>query len=159
LTDMNLLDPRDGSLIDNADIKYLSSIQIQGGGIVDEDLSAPLQNWLTTKLGQTPATQFNSAMAMTISNSNLDHFSDAAVFVHPDLGNALDRDLSVLASGGIPTPVRDTTVKGQGVVLFMVNNTITNSDVGIQANADTTGLTSITSPIELVLENNTFYNN
>ena len=35
LTDYNLTDPRDGSLIDNADICYMTSIEIQGGGIID----------------------------------------------------------------------------------------------------------------------------
>src|SRR5262249_8198804 len=109
--------------------------------------------------GQTPATQFNSAMAMTISSSNLDNFSDAAVFVHPDSGNALTRDLSLVSTGATPFPVRDSTLKGEGVVLFMVNNTITNSGVGIQANSDNVGVTAIPSPIELVMLNNTFYNN
>ena len=88
LTDYNLQDPRDGSLIDNADIRDMTSIQLQGGGIVDTDQfttatpPVPLVT-LQTKLGVTPGTQFNSAMAMTISDSNLSGFSDAAVFAHP----------------------------------------------------------------------------
>ena len=36
LTTYNLTDPREGSLIDNADISYMTRIEIQGGGIVDE---------------------------------------------------------------------------------------------------------------------------
>ena len=36
LTTYDLTDPRQGSLIDNADISYMTRIQIQGGGIVDE---------------------------------------------------------------------------------------------------------------------------
>ena len=34
LTDYNLLDPRDGNIIDNADIKYITRIEQQGGGII-----------------------------------------------------------------------------------------------------------------------------
>jgi hypothetical protein len=166
LTDMNLQDPRDGSLIDNADIRYMTSIQIQGGGIIDLNSTAPgFQSWLQTKVGQTPTTQFNSAMAITISDSNLANFSDAAVFVHPTSANALVRDLSVLTTGGSPSPARDANRRGEGVVLYMVNDTIANSGPasgaggGVLANSDNIGLTGQPSPIELVLINNTFYNN
>ena len=41
----------------------------------------------------------------------------------------------------------------------MVNDTITNSDVGVLANSDTVAGTASPSPIEVVLLNNTFYNN
>ena len=58
LTDYNLHDPRDGSLIDNADIRYMTRIEIQGGGIVDIDRhrtgSGTGTSDLQTKLGQTP---------------------------------------------------------------------------------------------------------
>lgn len=162
LTDYNLLDPRDGSLIDNADIRFLTSIQVQGGGIVDL-APTPGQNWLTTKLGQTPATQFNSAMALTISGTNLAGFSDAAVFVHPNDANSLIRTFGV-GPNPIPSVFRagqnnTTATRGQGVVLFMVNSTIANSGTGIRANSETTAPVSLPSPQQLVLLNNTFYNN
>lgn len=35
LTDYNLFDPRDGNIIDNTDIKYLTRVEIQGGGVAD----------------------------------------------------------------------------------------------------------------------------
>ncbi|MFO0954058.1 MAG: hypothetical protein U0835_23465 [Isosphaeraceae bacterium] len=35
LTDYNLFDPRDGNIIDNADIKYLTRVEVQGGGVID----------------------------------------------------------------------------------------------------------------------------
>ncbi len=38
-----------------------------------------------------PANQFNSPMTFTISDSNLDDFSDAAVFVTPDVGRRAGR--------------------------------------------------------------------
>ncbi len=156
LTDYNLQDPRDGSLIDNADISYMTSIQIQGGGIVDQDPTQALDPE-TTKLGQTPATQFNSDMAMTISDSNLSNFSDAAVFVHPTNADELDRTFG--AGTLAPTVTRSTTTKGEGVVLYLYNDTISNSGVGIQANSETAAATTEPSAIELVMLNDTFYNN
>src|SRR5262249_38318427 len=115
------------------------------------------------KLGLTPLTQFNSASAMTISNSNLASFSDAAVFVHARNANAIIRDVSGLA-GPNPTvgpPTRDTTgLRGQGVDLFMYGNTISNSPVGIEAHSDAASpqSTGFNSPENLVLLHNTFYN-
>jgi len=164
LTDYNLFDPRDGNIIDNADIRYMSRIEIQGGGIVDTDASSG--SFQQQKLGLTPLTQFNSASAMTISNSNLAYFSDAAVFVHSRNLNAMVRDVSSLANPGGPgfvgRPVRDTTnnQRGQGVVLFMYGNTISNSSVGIEAYSDQGSPPRASqNPNTLVLMHNTFYNN
>ncbi len=54
-------------------------------------------------------------MALTISDSNLANFSDAAVFVHPDAGLALIRDLAALSIPGASLfPTRSTTVEGRG---------------------------------------------
>ena len=36
MTTYDLTDPRQGSLIDNADISYMTRIEIQGGGIIDQ---------------------------------------------------------------------------------------------------------------------------
>ena len=86
-------------------------------------------------------------MALTISNSNLANFSEAAVFVHPDVGLALIRDLAALATPGASLfPMRSTTSKGEGVVLFMYNDTISNSTVGVLANSDTVAGTDSPSP-------------
>lgn len=163
LTDYNLFDPRDGNLIDNADIRYMTRIEIQGGGIIDV-ANATEGNFASQKLGLTPLTQFNSAQAMTISNSNLAYFSEAAVFAHANSANALIRDVSSLAS---PNPgtffpvIRDTvtTQRGQGVTLFMYGNTISNSAVGVEAHSDNVSPARSNSPTNIILLNNTFYNN
>ena len=54
LSDYNLFDPRNGNLIDNADIRYMSRIEIQGGGLVDN----PGGGYSGVLAGTTPATQF-----------------------------------------------------------------------------------------------------
>ncbi len=162
LTSYNLFDPRGGNIIDNADIRYMTSIQIQSGAIVYSDATGTgFSDPYTTKLGITPATQYNSAFAMTISDSNLSYFSDAAVFVHPSAGAAI---VVPVTTTGLGQPARITTdpFEGEGVALFMVNNTISNSAVGVLANSDvkasSTTVPDPTSPIELVMLNNTFYN-
>ena len=169
LTDYNLLDPRDGSLIDNADIRYMTRIELQGGGIVDTSgLSTdPTQpptagQFLQEKLGLTPASQFNADQAMTISNSNLSNFADAAVFIHPDAGNAFLRTIGTSPITGQTVGTLAGTrssLRGEGVVVFMVNNTITNSAVGVQINSESSDVTSAPSQEKLVLLHNTFYNN
>jgi hypothetical protein len=59
LTDYNLYDPRNGNLIDNADLRFLHRIEIQGGGIVDvEDINNDLaitfgDNYRQQKVGST----------------------------------------------------------------------------------------------------------
>ena len=98
---------------------------------------------------------------MTISNSNLANFSDAAVFVHPDAGQRPDpRPVGAGTPGASLFPARSTTVKGEGVVLFMVNNTITQLGRRRPGQLrDRRPPPAVPSPIELVLLNNTFYNN
>src|SRR5262249_41100490 len=133
LTDYNLEDPRDGSLIDNADISYMTSIQIQGGGIIDNvnangTPGGPvIGGWRDQPSGYAqPANQLNRAMAMPTSNSTLANFQDAAVFAHPDAGNALYRDDPGL-TGGTGTPFVATSrsgLRGQPVVIYLYNNTI-----------------------------------
>ena len=85
LTDYNLYDPRDGSIIDNADIRYITRIEMQGGGIVDDGTG------FQPKLGLTPDTQFNSAKAMTVSNTNFSDFSQVGFLSHDSGVNALAR--------------------------------------------------------------------
>ncbi len=97
LTDYNLLDPRDGSVIDNADIKYITRIEQQGGGIIytvaannggvfgtgnfyNEKVGLPQTvNGVTNNVTD----QYNQAKSLTISNSNLSTFSDAGFIAHP----------------------------------------------------------------------------
>lgn len=158
LTDYNLFDPRDGNLIDNADIRYMTRIEIQGGGIIDVGGTG---SFASQKLGLTALTQFNSAQAMTISNSNLAYFSEAAVFAHAKSANALIRNVANLPNPGIYFPVRDTVnnQRGQGVTLFMYGNTISNSEVGVEAHSDQVNPQASNSPTSIILLNNTFYKN
>ena len=94
LTEYNPTDPFDGSIISNADISYMSRIEVQGGGIIDSSNTisgkpgAPTlasTDWYDTLTGYLdPVNQINQAMMFTIMDSNLSDFSDAAVFVHPE---------------------------------------------------------------------------
>ncbi len=161
LNEYDPTDPLEGSMIDNADISYMSRIEIQGGGIIDEAATPnpaypnDLYDILSGNAG--PATQFNAGFAFTIDDSNLSSFSDAAVFVHPDSLDQIDRTISSSSAYCLPRPTRGSLV-GEPVDLYMYNDTISNSGQGVHINSfpgdDTTGST----PFEATLLNNTFYN-
>jgi hypothetical protein len=145
LTDGNLLDSRDGNLIENADIKFITRIEQQGGGIVYSGTGSPL----FAKLGTTPGTQFNSARAMTISNSNLSNFSQVGVLAHPGPGNAL-----------IPGGGRQSTpgFRGFPTLTYLVNNTISNMPVGVRIRSEQVNDDQFQQPAEAVILHNTFHN-
>src|SRR5262249_34992070 len=101
--------------------------------------------------------------AMTISNSNLGFFSDAAIFAHANSANTLLRDVTAVGQGQPPPvffPARDTqnTQRSQGYTLLLYGNTITNSNVGIEAHSDNVAPQRSTNAENIVLLNNTFYN-
>ncbi len=126
----------------------MTRIELQGSGIVDTGGSG---DWLQEKTGYAgPATQFNSAMFLTIADSNLNEFADAAVFVHPQPLAALIR-----SAGGIP--IRGT-LDGDPAWLYMYNDTISNSGVGVEINSENTADTAGESAYQGILLNNTFYN-
>ena len=101
LPNYNLLDPRAGSIIDNVDIRYITRIEMQGGGIIaytDANASNSFDaadNFYATKGGSFPplpngqpnpasyAVQANAEHSLLISNSNLSSFSDAGIITHP----------------------------------------------------------------------------
>ena len=156
-------DPLEGSLIDNADISYMSRIEIQGGGLIDSINTSGMAgaptltntDWYDVLNGYlSPSNQFNSSFAVTISDSNLADFADAAVFVHADNVDSVYRDFT---AGGVGFPSRGGLI-GEPVSLYMYNDTISNSANGVVINPsqgdDTTGDTQYTA----VLLNNTFYN-
>ncbi len=150
LTEFDPTDPFEGSIINNADISYMTRIEVQGSGIIEEGATT-VGGWETVKEGYAgPSTQFNSAMMFTISDSNLSNFSNAAVFVH---GMALDA--LVLAPGGFPAR---GTLKGEPVYLYMYNDTISNSAEGVQINSENVSDSTGESGYQAVLLNNTFYN-
>lgn len=153
LSDYNLLDPRDGNIIDNADIRYITRVEQQGGGIVDLDTGS----WADVKAGiSSPAAQLNTAKAMTISNSNFSNFSQVGVISRPAGVTTLVRDPSS-AFGGV---LRDPTGRrGEGTLLYLVNNTFSNMPMAVRINSETVdNPTNEQSPAELVALNNTFYN-
>ncbi len=149
LTEYDPTNPLEGSIISNADISYMSRIEVQGGGIIDTGATAG--NWQTEKTGYSgPASQFNSAMMFTISDSQLNQFSDAAVFVHPEALTALIR-----TAGGFPTR---GTLDGEPVDLYLYNDTISNSGQGVHINSETGDDPSGDTGYQAVILNNTFYN-
>ena len=148
LSDYNLLDPRGGSVIDNADIRYMTRIEIQGGGVIDVyDTSDDgtgfdkTDNPRVQKLGVVPLTQNNMAKAMTISNSNLASFSQVGVLAYSGF-NAIGRDVGPLAGFGaiddksLGNTFR-TTFPGQPIDLLMYNNTIANMPTGVRMTTTT----------------------
>ena len=167
-TDYNLFDPRGGNLVDNTDVRYMTRMEMQGGNVsdmVDTDGAVGISttdNPLYQKLGlllpgtNTPAlTQYNSANAMTLSNSNFANFSQVGIVVHAG-NDLLVRDVGPTALSGFVTRVAG--LKGQGNVLFAVNNTFANMQGGIRALSEITDNVSDQDPTTIMALNNTFYN-
>ncbi|MDB5349012.1 MAG: hypothetical protein JWN86_259 [Planctomycetota bacterium] len=155
LSDYNLLDPRDGNLIDNADIRYITRIEQQGGGWVYVSTDGAYQD----RIGITPSTQYNTAKAMTVSNSNLANFSQTGFLAHP----SNTTQLSVIGgiAGGPALVARATVTYGQPTLTFFVNNTFANMPTAVRINSDQVGIDGVPqeSPAEAIFLNNTFYNN
>ena len=140
LNEYDPTNPLEGSMIDNADISYMSRIEVQGGGIIDSinDVtgtpgapSLTSTDWYDTLNGyQLAGEPVQLGVAFTIADSNLSDFSDAAVFVHPDSVNALYRDWTGVTDPATrPFPARGGLV-GEPVDLYMYNDTISNSGQG-----------------------------
>ncbi|MFM7128593.1 MAG: hypothetical protein ACKO0V_04460, partial [bacterium] len=168
LTDYNLFDPRGGNLVDNADLRYMTRLEMQGGNVADMvelDGQAGItaaDNPLYQKLGlllpnsTAPAlTQYNSANAMTLSNSNFANFRDVGMVVHPG-NDLLVRTVNQQGTGGFVQRV--SGLKGQGNVLFAVNNTFANMQAGINTLSETTDNVTQQNPTTIMALNNTFYN-
>jgi len=150
---MTEYDPTDplisGSFIDNADISYMTRIEVQGAGITD--VYDPLGTttltafeWLSEKTGygalqgffgpgltdpNAAISQLNSAMAFTIDDSVIANSADAAVFVHPGAAAGLERDWTAnIANPALPAPFpKRSSFDGQGVDLYMYNDVIYNN--------------------------------
>ncbi len=163
-------DPFDGSIISNADISYMTAVQVQGGGIVNtvNDITgtpgAPTltsADWWDQLTGYLePVNQLNTAMSLTIEDSNLADFSEAGVFVHPDAAGAIDFDWTG-ATGGVattPTAATRSSLIGEPVYLYMYNDTVSNSGQGVHINATTGDDATGTSVYQAVIQNVTFYN-
>ena len=180
LSDYNLYDPRDGSLIDSADIRFISRIEQQGGGFeysfgeipgfdarpdaIDFDEQGinnspdvppfPLFG-LPVPPGD-PWYQYNTAKALTVSRSNLASFSQAGIVAHPSGVSQIH--FQKHPQQGQPALGRGSAL-GSPVLLHLFNNTISNTPVGIQITSETANNTADPAPYLGVFYNNTFYNN
>ncbi|HWE38007.1 MAG TPA: Ig-like domain-containing protein [Isosphaeraceae bacterium] len=168
LSEYNPLDPREGSRIDNADIRYLTRIEVQGGGfqtVVNADGQqgyaitdgAIQQHW-----GVDPTTgnviaplQQNQSMVFTITDSNLANFSQVGVLSHPGFNELV---LDVLGSEALVPSFQRIGLRGEPVDLLLINDTIANMPVGVRTVAETAADTNAPEPFETVLLNNTFFN-
>ncbi len=148
LTTYNLQDPRSGSLIDNADIKYMTRIQQQGGGIVytvalngATSYSATTGDVYGDKFGNSSGfgtgqggpnylAQYNLPKQLAITDSNLSTFSDGGVVSVPGYG--------ILAvNTNYPAPATLTRIGGilgEPTHLYLVNDTISDMNVGSATN-------------------------
>jgi large repetitive protein len=163
LSSYNLLDPRGGNIIDNADIRYMTRIEVQGGGVTD--LPTGTTTTYAAKLGITPATQLNFTRAITISNSNLGSFRDEAVMAHPDFRPGLFRSVTVdPVTGGVtagPITRAGNSAQGQPTNVLMLNDTIANTPIGVQIQGEQGADNGPTQDdvTQFIALNNTFYNN
>jgi hypothetical protein len=168
LTEYDPTNPFDGSVISNADISYMTRIEIQGGGGIIDSTNADgtpgaptltSTDWYDTLTGYLdPVNQINQSMMFTIADSNLSDFSDAAVFVHPQASAALYRDWTgVTNTANPPFPARGGLV-GESVDLYMYNDTISNSFQGVHINSPGGDDSSGQTQYQAILLNNTFYN-
>jgi len=155
LTNYNLQDPRSGSLIDSADIKYMTRIEQQGGGIVygidrnaDKSYTPTGDATFEDKFGignvfqnANPdyRNQYNAPKSLTISNSNLSTFSDGGIVSNPGFGElVVNVNFPVTGNAATPFPTfsvaRNTAINGEPTHLYLVNDTIANMTTGQATN-------------------------
>ncbi len=172
LTDYNLYDPRDGNLIDNTDIRYISRIEQIGGGIIDlfdttgkngfdPKLDQPYQQklGLPVNIGipggpqiLSYGDQYNGPNSMTVSNSNLSSFRDYGFFAHPGFG-------AITIPNNYTGTIGRGPIFGEPTQTFFVNDVFTNQPTAINIISETGADTNFQSPVQAVFLNNTFYNN
>ncbi len=136
----NLLDPRQGNLIDNVDAKYLSRIEQIGGGIIDAyDITGasppafnpPAEDLFDQQIGlplttinpitHLPTTIYidsnNQPNSLTVSNSNIASFRDFGFWAHPGFGPIVVplNYNATIARGGEPFAQQQT-------ISFLVND-------------------------------------
>ena len=168
LTSYNLYDPRQGSIIDNADIKYITRIEqvgrvyfnsfdTNGDGSFDPILdSFQQQKAGISQGGQLGfADQFNQPNAMTLSNSNFASFSQTGFLAHPGF-NAIVR--AVNYPQGPPNPARIGLLGGPTNTFFL-NDSWSNMPTAIRVNSEVADNPSAPTPPQFVVLNNTFFNN
>ena len=166
MTTFNAFDIREGNKIDNADIRYITRIEMQGGGSIDFiSLASPQSPTLAAtdqvdnqKAGLLVVTdpvtgittdysaylKRNASKELTVSNSNFASFRDAGFLVHPGFN---------LIAGG-----QRTGFRGETNQLFLYNNTIANMPVGVRVQSENSANSTFPDPTEFLALNNTFYN-
>lgn len=173
LPNYNFQDLRSGSVIDNADIRYMTRIEQQGGGYLyqtdvdgDNAFSAQNDSPFAQKYGNTGVAQglgqYNTPKKLTISNSNLASFSDGGVVANPGF-NAL----AIALNYQIPDTFYVRSIVGVPTETYIVNSTISNMTQGrgtglqvISATGDDAPNNGVgTSPSIAIVLNSTFYNN
>ncbi len=165
-SDYNLFDPRDGSIIDNVDIRYITRIEQQGGGAIvtfdvtgDGSFDPAADGIYNQKQGvsvvgpnQNRGAQTNISKGFAISNSKFDSFSQAGLVVHPGPGNVI-----AIAQNYAATPGRIGAL-GEPTNTFVYNTSFSNMPSGVRINSETADNTAFPSPTQAVLLNNTFFN-
>jgi hypothetical protein len=181
--DYSFQDPRSGSIIDNADIKYISRIEQQGGGIFYAASLTPggttvfnptNDNPFAQKVGESlpiPVSptqnvsyvdQYNQPKKLVISDSNLSTFRDEGFFAHPGY-DALG--VATNYNPGQNNPVygyRIAGFLGQPTQTYFVNDTISNmtsgTGTGVVIVSENSANSASPSPAMAVFLNDTFYN-
>ncbi len=171
-TSYNLYDPRLGNIIDNADIKFISSIQQIGGGIIRTyDINGdggfgPDDNYYSQRLGlpqNVPSVlggnatnygdQFNQPNAMTVSNSNFASFSQIGFYAHQGFN-------AIFVNENYTGPlVYRSGLQGEPTNTFFSANTFSNMPIAVQIDSTFVPDANSPAPAQAVLLNNTFYNN
>ena len=176
LTNYNLEDYRSGSMIDNADLKYLTRVEQQGGGIAflndlnaDMNYTPQFDSPYATLFGLSPSTQYNSPKKLALTNSNFSSFSDVGFVAHPGYGII---GVNTYFTDSLPrfTAARFGAQNGEPTQTYLYNNTFSNmtgSATGRNTAIEIIGQTGNDSPNNgvastgtmAVILNNTFYNN
>ncbi len=147
LTTYNFQDLRSGSVINNADISYITRIEQQGGGVLYTQLSgtetafsAANDDPFSQKVGLAPTftlvggvftplpsnfySQYNQPKKLTIQDSNLSTFSDGGVVAHPGFPTFTYITNGAGVNGGLS--FKRTSVLGEPTQTYLVNDTISN---------------------------------
>jgi large repetitive protein len=171
-TTYNLLDPRQGNLIDNVNFSYLTSIQQQADGIIQlfdvtgtnsynitaepnyqEKLGLPLPE-LAGGLGVGEfSDQLNQTNALTVSDSNFSTFSEVGFFAHPGFG-------AIFIPENYPGSPSRGVFEGEPSASYLINDTWSNMPIAVNVDyQNDTSNAAFSSPAQAIVLNNTFYNN
>ncbi len=173
LTTYNALDIREGNKIDNADIRYITRIEMQGGGNID---TVPISATGNTgsidnlRAGVLPPLangspnpndgyiQRNAPKELTVSDSNFSDFSQVGILAHPGF-DLIETQSTASGVAGSQLGTRATGTAGEPNQLFLYNDTFADMPVGVRMVGQNDSDDSwAPNPHELLLLNNTFYN-